>query len=119
MIKAITPGPVVDLHELLECAQDIATGTLTGDRHLAGLKALAGGTQYTRPGSPSEARQEEVAREHLQHAEEFNCKPGTPEGAEGPMTKEVKLCGSRVPVPVIGAFAEMSSDVETLADVTA
>jgi len=35
-----------------------------------------------------------------------------PEGVEGPMTKEVKSCGSaRVPVPVIGAFAEFSPDV--------
>ena len=35
------------------------------------------------------------------------------------MAKEMKSCGFRMLVPVIGAFAEMSSDVETLADVTA
>ena len=35
------------------------------------------------------------------------------------MTKETKSYGSRVLVPVIGAFAEMSSDVEALADVIA
>jgi hypothetical protein len=35
------------------------------------------------------------------------------------MTKEVKSCGSGVPVPVIGAFAEMSSDVDAPADVIA
>ena len=34
------------------------------------------------------------------------------------MTKEMKSCGSRVLVPVIGAFVEMSSDVEALADIT-
>ena len=35
------------------------------------------------------------------------------------MTMEIKSCGSRVPVPVVGAFAEMASDVGALADVTA
>jgi len=35
------------------------------------------------------------------------------------MTKEVKSCGSRVVVPVVGAFAEMSPDVGGLADVIA
>ena len=35
------------------------------------------------------------------------------------MTKEIKSYGSRVPALVTGAFAEMSSDVEALADVTA
>ena len=35
------------------------------------------------------------------------------------MTKEVKSCGSGVPVPVIGAFAEMSSDVDAPAGVIA
>jgi hypothetical protein len=42
-----------------------------------------------------------------------------PRKRRGPTTKEVKSYGSRVPVPVIGAFAEMSPDVEALADVTA
>ena len=37
---------------------------------MADLKTLAGGAQYARPGSPVEARQEEVAREYLQRAEE-------------------------------------------------
>ena len=35
------------------------------------------------------------------------------------MTREMKPHGPRVPVPVIGAFAEMSSDVNALADVIA
>ena len=50
---------------------------------------------------------------------EFDRKPDTPEGVEGPMAKEMKSRGSMVPVPVISAFAEMSSDVEAHADVTA
>ena len=74
---------------------------------------------YARPGSPVEARQEEVVREYLQRAEEVDRKLGTVAGTEGPMAKEVKSYGSKVSVPVIGAFAEMSSDVEALADVTA
>ena len=49
----------------------------------------------------------------------FDRKLGTPEDVKGPMTKEVKSCGSRALVPVIGAFAEMFSDVEALADATA
>ena len=32
------------------------------------------------------------------------------------MTTEVKTCGSRVPVPVVGAFAQMPSDVDAVAD---
>ena len=87
--------------------------------HLADLKTVAGGAQYERPGSPVEAHQEEVAREYLQRTEELDRKLGPPEGVEGPITKEMKLCGSRVLVPVIGAFAEVSSDVDALADVTA
>ena len=94
-------------------------GELAGDGHLADLKTLAGGTQYARPGSPVEARQEEVAREHLQRAEELGRKLVTPEGVDGPMTKEMKSYGSRVLVPVIGAFAGVSPNVEALADVTA
>ena len=35
------------------------------------------------------------------------------------MTREMKPCGSRVVVPVVGAFADMSSDVDALADITA
>ena len=65
MTQATIPGLVVDLGALPECAQDIATGNLTGDMHLADLETLAGGTQHGRPGSPVEARREEVAREHL------------------------------------------------------
>ena len=94
-------------------------GNLTGGRHMADLGTFAGDPQYTRPGSPVEARQEEVAREYLQRAEEFDRKPGTPDGVEGPMTKGMKPCGSRLLVPVIGTFAEMSSDVDALADATA
>ena len=50
VIQAIISDLVVDLRALPECAQDIATGNLTGDRHLADLKTLAGGAQYARPG---------------------------------------------------------------------
>ena len=81
---------MVDLRALPECAQDTAMGNLTGGRHKADLKTLAGGFKYARPGSPVEARLEEVAREHIQSTEEFNRKLGTPEGAKGPMTKKVK-----------------------------
>ena len=35
------------------------------------------------------------------------------------MAREAKSCGSRVLVPVIGAFAEFPPDVEALADVSA
>ena len=44
---------------------------------------------------------------------------GTPLGAEGAMTKEVKLCDSEVLVLVVGAFADLSSVVDALADVIA
>ena len=87
---------------------------------MADLKTLPRGTQYARPGSPVEARQDKIAREYPQRAEELDRKTGTPEkGAEGPMVKEVKSYGWRVPAPVIGAFAKMPSDVGALADVTA
>ena len=76
-------------------------------------------TQYARSGSPAEALRTEAVRDYLQRADEFDRKLGTSKGAEGPMTKEMKSYGSRVPVPVIGAFAEMSSDVDALAGVTA
>ena len=105
MIREIIPDLVVDLRALPECAQDNAMGNLTGGRHMADMKTCAAGPQYARPGGPVESRQEEVAREYLQSTEEFDRKLGTPELLEGPMTKEMKSCGSRVPVPVAGAFA--------------
>ena len=86
---------------------------------MVGAKTLASGPHYARPGSPAEARQEEVARDYPQRAGENDRKPGTPEDAEGPMTKEMTSHGSRVLVPVVGAFAEMSSDVDALLDVAA
>ena len=119
MTQTTIPNLVVPPRVLPRCAQDITIGNLMGGRHMADLKTLAGGPHYARSGKPVEARQEEVARGHLQPAEELDRKPSTPEGAGGPMTKEMKPCGSRVPVPVIGAFAEMPSDVKALADVTA
>ena len=74
MIQAIIPDLVVGLCALHE----FATGDLTGDMHLADLRTMAGGGQYARPGSPVEARQEEVAREYLQRAEELDRKLDTP-----------------------------------------
>ena len=79
MIQAIIPDLVVDLRALPECALDIAAGNLAGNRHLADLKTLAGGDQYARPGSPVEARQEEVARERSPTASPAH--PKTPGGA--------------------------------------
>ena len=72
---------------------------LTGGWHMADLGALATGPQYARPGSPVEARKTA--------AREFGRKLGTPGGIEGPMTGEVRPNGSKVPVPVTGASAEM------------
>ena len=60
-----------------------------------------------------------VSREYPQRAEVPDCKLSSPGGAEGPITKETKSHGSRMLAPVIGAFAEMSSDVDALADVIA
>ena len=45
-----------------------------GGRHTADAKTMAPGPQYAQPGSPAEARQEEVARGYLQCAEEFDRK---------------------------------------------
>ena len=64
-------------------------------------KTLTPGPQYARPGSPIEARQEEVARENPQRAEEFDRQLGTPEGVEGPMTREMNSYGPRALVPVV------------------
>ena len=41
VIQATIPDFVVDLRALPECAQDIATGNLTGGRHLADLETSA------------------------------------------------------------------------------
>ena len=67
------------------------------------------------PGS----HQGEVTREYLQRAKEFDRKLGTSEGAEGPVPREVRSFGSRVHVFVADTFAEMPSDVGTLAGVIA
>ena len=69
---------------------------------------------YARPGCTAESRQEEVGREYLQRTREVGSMLGTPEAAEGPMTKKTKPCGPGVVAPVVGAFAEMSLDVGSL-----
>ena len=86
---------------------------------MADAKTSAPDPQYARPGSPVEARQKEVAREHLQRGEELGRIMGTPEGTEGPMTKGVKSGGSRVLAAVVGAFTGMSSDADAPAGVIA
>ena len=45
---------------------------------MEGLKTMAGGDQYSRPGSPVEARQGEVTRECPQRTGELDRKLGTP-----------------------------------------
>jgi hypothetical protein len=82
---------------------------------MADAKNLAPGPQYARPGSPAGARQKVVAREYPQRAREVDRMLRTPEGVDESITREMKYCSSRVPVPVVGTSAEMSSDVDELA----
>ena len=109
---------MVDPHALAECVQDTAMGNLAGGRHMMGAKTLAPGPQYARPGSAVEAHQEEIARGHLKRAKSPTASWALP-GLPRPMFRGIRPCGSRVPVPIVGAFAEMPSDVDALAEVIA
>ena len=62
---------------------------------------------------PAAARQAEVARDHLKRAARIDELNGHPPGSDGPMATALKRYdGGRVLVFVMGAFAEMSEDVE-------
>ena len=94
-------------------------GKLAGGRHMADAETWPLAPSTHGPEARPRPARRKSAKSNAKRAREFDNKLGTPEGAGGPMTKEMKSCGSRVPVPVIGAVAEMPSDVGALADVTA
>ena len=75
---------------------------------MADARTSAPAPQYARPGSAVEAHQEEIARGHLKRAKSPTASWALP-GLPRPMFRGIRPCGSRVPVPVVGASAVMSS----------
>ena len=70
------------------------------------------------------AKQDEISADYWRRAKRVDDLLrdllGIPEGADGPMVQALKQYrGGRVLVPVVGAFAEMSSDTELIADLIA
>ena len=69
---------------------------------------------------PVAARQAEVALYFLKRAARIDELNGHPQGTDGPMATALKRQnGGRVPVFVVGAFAEMSEDVSRICDIIA
>jgi len=95
---------------------------LAGKVIMIDVKTKACNNDYHTDSAPTETRQAAVASDYLKRAAKIDSKLGTPEGATGPMVLEFKKYGAtpgKVLVPVVGAFAEMSSDVSAIADLIA
>ena len=112
-----------DFRALPEDVEDISTGPLAGHTVMVDVKTFACNGKYQGTNAtPAEDRQAQAAAEYTKRVKEIDTKLGTPEGAEGPLMAEMRTYGSppgRVLAPVVGAFAEMSSDMYALADVIA
>ena len=73
-------------------------------------------------GTAVERRQERGASDYERRARDLDRQvPGHQPNEEGPFTKELKSYGDngRVLIPVVGAFAEMSSDAHAIAELCA
>ena len=60
----------------------------------------------------------DIDHKYHKRARDLDSKLGTPDGAKGPFERELDSYGlnGKVVVPVVGAFAEMSTDVHSSAD---
>jgi hypothetical protein len=60
----------------------------------------------------------DIDHKYHKRARDLDSKLGTPDGAKGPFERELDSYGlnGKVVVPVVGAFAEMSTDVHSIAD---
>ena len=110
-----------DFRALPEDVEGISTGPLAGHTHMLDVKTVAcGGNYQGANATPAEDRQVQASAEYTRRGKETDTMLKTPEGEEGPVMAEMRTYGSppgRVLAPVVGAFAEMSSDMYALADV--
>jgi len=89
---------------------------------LGEVKTKAPNSDYHnhRDAPPVAARQAEVARDYLKRAAGVDELNGHPPGSDGPLATALKRHnGGRVLVFVVGAFAEMSEDVNRICDIIA
>ena len=118
VLQSIIPDILIDCRSLPPDIQGMKTGSLAGKVAIVDLKTLACNDRYEQQQNPAEIRQTQEAKDYLKRAAEIDTLLGTPVGTKGPMVKEMETFGptpGRVLAPVVGAFADMSSDVSTLA----
>ena len=122
-LQEIIPDILIDGRFVSSTLDGKGAHTLRGVKTLVDVKTKSCDAQY--PAEPTGKvgavvlkRQTEVNKKYRKRAGELDAKQGSAPGVPGPFTKELNGYGQkgRVLVPVVGAFAEMSPDVYTIAD---
>jgi hypothetical protein len=126
-LQLIIPDLVVDGRFICTSVGGAGAGLLSGTTTLVDVKTKSCDDKYTeaasvKVGSAVNKRQRDVNRDYHNRVRKLDEDLETPEGEEGPFTKELKQHGrdsGRVVAPVVGAFGEMSSDAYAIADLVA
>jgi len=124
VLQTIIPDLLVDARSVDATVEDASKALLAGEVSVVDVKTKAPNEDYHKKKSPVGAKQDEIAAAYEWRAKRVDDLLrdllGIPEGADGPMVQALKQYrGGRVLVPVVGAFAEMSSDTELIADLIA
>ena len=100
--------------------------TLKGIQTMADVKTKSCTGEYSKETTGKacaivEKKQQQVNEEYYKRAAELDEEEGTAANAPGPLITELRKYGrdGRVLSPVVGAFAEMSSDVHAITDLIA
>jgi hypothetical protein len=120
VLQSIIPDLLIDARSVDATVEDASKALLAGHVSVADAKTKALNEDYHKDSSPVEGKKNEVASSYMRRAKAIDDLLGTPEGVDGPMVRALKdYRGGCVLVPVAGAFAEMSSDTDLIADLIA
>ena len=122
-LNEIIPDIVIDGRFLSMSLDGIGANLIRGTKTLLDVKTLSCKEAYAEErtgvaGAVVTKRQEEVNRQYHMRAREIDLAQGTAPGETGPLKKKLDEYGQsgRVLAPVVGAFAEVSTDTYALVD---
>jgi hypothetical protein len=124
-LQEIIPDLVIDGRFLSPSLDGPGAALFRGVRTLVDVKTKSCDAKYpAAPGDPTavvKKRQKQVNGDYHKRAVKLDENLGTAAGSTGPFKKELNQYGQkgRVAGPVVGAFAEMSSDTYAIADLVA
>jgi hypothetical protein len=117
VFQKMIPDVAVDGRSVPTDVENASKSDLAGKRFVVEHKTKACNRDCEGGGSPVEDKGNEVKRLYNLRILAVDKALGTPEGVEGPMAQEFKTYNDGdVLVTVVGAFAEMSSDMERIVD---